>query len=302
MVFMNPKNIPLFERAIATPIKIIVLVSLLSFNSFSTTLAQVRTIADPYPLDGIVDKQGEPVVVDRNLPGLWKFKDDQASVFVQGAKELRKPLNACACLAVGPTGELYVGDSATREIYEVDDAGKFTALTGGLIGVPVDLVVAADGTLYIADLERRCVWKWDRETEKLPSVYLEKANARGLALDDQNRLWVVSQNPQQLVLYDSDGKAEVLVSERKMNFPHQIVLDSQGNAWISDNYSKAIWKFSSDNKLEKAIESDLLQSPVGLFWYKEELAIVDPHAATVFLADKQNKLRVWLNVKKSNDE
>lgn len=261
-----------------------------------------RAYTNVYPLDGVVDSSGAVWVVDRNLPGVWKYESGELKVAVEGSKRIREPLNACRCLAVSPSGTLFVGDTSTREVYERNAEGKLDKTVMGMIGIPVDLAFSQDGTLYIADLEKRAVWRLAKDSQS-PEVFLPKANPRGLFVDSQNRLWVVSQNTEQIVRYSESGEATTIVSERKMQFPHQIVVDSTGTAWVSDGYKKCIWKIEDGKQPEVAITSDLLKNPVGLFLVPEakgetKLGIVDPHAMTVFRASLSGQLESWFEIKK----
>lgn len=262
-----------------------------------------RSVTAVYPLDGVSTSADGALIVDRNLPGLWKFSlasdQPQGEVLVQGSPQYRKPLNSPRCVAMGPGGEIYLGDTATREVYRVAADGSTEPLTGGMIGVPVDLAVDSKGTLYIADLERRAVWRWDPAGGGKPEVWLAKANARGLAVDSQDRVWVLSQNAAQLLRYNADGQETVIVDQRIFNFPHNVCVEENGVAWVSDGYAKTVWKVEEGKPPVRAIESPLLQNPVGLFWHEGRLAIVDPHAAAVFrLSEDRTQLEPWFAVNK----
>lgn len=257
-----------------------------------------RPYTGVYPLDAVADASGTVYVVDRNLPGVWRYRDGQATVFVQGNRRYRQAMNASRCLALSPQGELFVGDTATRDVYRIDDQGQFTATLDGLIGIPMDLAFASDGTLYIADLERRAVWR-KKPGDGKPEPFLPKANARGVFVDAKDRLWVVSQNVRdQLLRYEADGSGEkVIVSEPTFEFPHQVVVDTQGTAWVSDGYKRGVWKVSEDGKAELAVASNGLQNPVGLFLVDDRPAIVDSHAMAVFKMTADGGVEPWFQIK-----
>jgi sugar lactone lactonase YvrE len=294
---------PNFTGKSVFPLKIIVFAYLIIaclFNPASNVLAQStpRERTAVYPLDGVRLDNGNVYIVDRNLPGVWQRSGDALSVFVQGNRSFRKPLNAVRCIAAGRDGELYVGDSATREIYRIASDGTTQPLTNGLIGVPVDLAVSAEGTLYVADLERRAVWSWNPGKDEKPEVLYPKANARGLTVDNKDRLWILSQNAEQLVRYDKDGMATTIVSSRVFEFAHNVIVDDDDTAWVSDGYAKAIWKVPNGGPPIKQISSELLQNPVGLFRNEDKIAIVDPHAMTVFQATREGAVEVWFKIEK----
>lgn len=249
----------------------------------------------PYPLDAVVTKDGTVLIVDRNLPGIWKKTDAGLSVFVQGSKRLREPLNACRCLALTADDALIVGDSATRDVYRIDAAGKPEAITGGKIGIPVDLAVSSDGTIYVADLETRSVLKIAAGTKEPTSF--AKLNARGISLDATGNLWVVTQDTEQLVKVDASGKAEAIVKERVFNFPHQVSVNAAGEAFVTDGYEKAVWKVAPGKAPEKWFQGEPLVNPVGTTWAGDKLIVVDPRASTLFQFDAEAKISPWIEVR-----
>ena len=82
-----------------------------------------------YPLSIAVAKSGTIYLADRDLPGVWKLEGGVLSVFFEGSKKFRTPLNAVRCVAVDREGKIWAGDSSTRDIYRLDDRGQATGLT-----------------------------------------------------------------------------------------------------------------------------------------------------------------------------
>jgi sugar lactone lactonase YvrE len=257
------------------------------------TASGTRPASAVYPLDGAVDHQGSVWIVDRNKPGVWRFQGDSLELVITGEKKFRKPLNAVRCIAISPSGELTVGDPATREIYRRNEQGEMVPTTGGLIGIPVDLAYASDGTLYIADVERRVIWKQSSASDK-PTVFAS-VNPRGLFVDSKERLWVVTQDEKQVLRYDSSGTQEAIVSERLFEFPHQIVVDSQDRAWVTDGYKKGVWMIPPGAAPTLAYSGEPFQNPVGLFLIEDTPAIVDPHAQQVFRL-RDGKIDPWIRI------
>jgi streptogramin lyase len=251
--------------------------------------------AATYPLDAVASPDGTLFVVDRNLPGVWRKSAEGQSVFVQGSKKFREPLNAPRCLALTNAGELIVGDSATRDLYKINAEGKPEAITGGKIGIPMDLAIAADGTIYIADLETRTVLKLTPNS-KDPELFA-KLNARGLCLDAKGNLWVVTQDNEQLVKVTPDAKTEVIVGTRQFDFPHQVAVNAAGDAFVTDGYGKAIWKVSAGQTPQKVIQGEPLINPVVISLMGNELLITDPRAAKVFKWDGSNAPSLLMEVK-----
>jgi sugar lactone lactonase YvrE len=216
-------------------------------------------------------------------------------LIIEGAKKFRQPLNASRCIALDPAGVLYVGDPATREVYRRSESGDMKPTVSGIIGIPMDLAFSKDGTMYVADVERRVLWKKGVGEDK-PTVFAD-VNPRGVFVDAQDRIWVVSQNEQQLLRFDTSGAKEVIVGERTFEFPHQVVVDSSGTAWVTDGYKKALWQIKPGEKPTIAYSGSPLQNPVGLFLVDDKPVIVDPHVQSVFKW-AGDKPELWFRIEK----
>lgn len=246
-----------------------------------------------YPLDTVVSPDGTAYVVDRNLPGVWRRRGEVLEVFVQGSKRYREPLNAARSIAIDLSGKILVGDSSTREIYRIDDDGKPQPLTGGAIGIPMDIAVRADGSLMVADLETRALLRVSADGKEVKQV--ARVNPRGVFVDSQDRVWVVSQDPQQLQIVSDDGQSKAIVAKQTFEFPHQVVVNSRGEAFVSDGYKKAVWKVVEGSAPEVIVSGAPLDNPVGLALVDDEVVITDPRARQVFRL-KDGKCEPWFEI------
>ena len=265
---------------------------LLMLGGFQTSRGQAQeaTALAPYPLDAVINQQGAMLIVDRNLPGLWKLQDQKLSVFVKGPKKFREPMNAIRAIALDHEGKLLVSDTATRDIYRVAEDGTATPITGGAIGIPMDIAVKSDGTIYVADLQLRKLLRIPVGTKKVEEV--ADCNPRGVFVDSANKVWIVSQDAQQLLILGDDGQKEVVVSSRVFEFPHQVVVNSQGEAFVSDGYKKAIWKVVRGQQPQIVVQGAPLDNPVGLTLHEDQVIITDSRAAKVFKLAADGKLEV----------
>jgi len=250
-----------------------------------------------YPIDVAVAPSGDIYLADRNLPGVWKLTGGKLSVYIQGSKKFRTPLNAVRCLAIDASGKLLAGDTATRDVYRFDDEGKPVPLAGGSVGMPMGIVADAKGEfLLVSDLERHCIWKvpaMGGEPVKLADVSAPTA----LALDGDGRLWVVSRGENAMYRVAPDGKVETIVAGREFLFPNAIALDAEGTAYVTDGYAKAIYKVKVGNSpdaaeptIEKWVEGEPLVNPVGMAWQGNSLLVIDPRAKALFRIDKEGKI------------
>lgn len=246
--------------------------------------------AEPeYPLAVATSDESVIFLADRNLPGIWKLDGDNLSVYFQAAKKFRTPLNAVRCVAFDHQGKLLAGDSATRDVYRFDDAGQPVALTKGAIGIPMSIAVTKAGDLYVADLEVHVIWKVPAAGGE-PTKFAEVPAPRGLALDAEERLWVVSHGKDQLLRLDASGKSEPVVKGRPFQFPHQVALDADQNAYVTDGYAKAVWKVTLGAEPKKVVEGEPLVNPVGIARRGANFLIVDPRAKALFQLDASGKL------------
>ena len=243
--------------------------------------AECRAAEMQYPLSVVADEKGVVYVADRTLPGIWKIVDGKAEVFFQASKKFRTPLNAVRCVALDEKGRLLAGDSATRDVYRFDESGKPQPLTGGHIGIPMAITVGPDGTLFVADLETHRIWKVASEGGE-PVELTAVPAPRGLTIDAENRLWVVSHGPDHLLRVWPDGRVETIVKGRVFEFAHNVVLDEKQTAYVSDGYAKAIWKVSPNGEAAKWVSGDPLRNPVGLAWRGKNLLVADPRAKAIF--------------------
>ncbi len=250
-----------------------------------------------YPLAVTATPDGIIYVADRNLPGIWKVENGQKSVFFQGSKKFRTPLNAVRCLAIDHQGKLLAGDSSTREVYRFDDAGQPQPLTKGWIGIPMAIAVATDGTIYTADLELHRIWKMPTEGSAMPTEFAIINSPRGLTIDSEGNLWVLSTSSKdgQIQKVTPEGKVEPFIKGDPFNLPHNIVRMDDGTMYVTDNYEHAVWKVNVDATSEKFVSGPPLDRPVGLCRNGDSLLIADPHIRTIFSLALDKTLTVLSN-------
>lgn len=249
-----------------------------------------------YPL--AIATHGDTIyLADLTLPGVWKAADGKLSVYFQASKKFRTPLNAPRCLAVDGQGRLYVGDSATREVYRFDSQDQPQPLTSGTIGIPMGIAITPDGDLLVSDLEVHRIWKVNLSEGKktVTEKYADVAAPSGICLDKQQRLWVVSRGTNALYRVAPDKEVEVIVSGREFEFPNDVAIGADEAAYISDGYAKAVWRLPADGKPEKWVSGEPLVNPVGVARQGNKLLVVDPRAKAVFQIDADAKVSALLH-------
>ena len=243
-----------------------------------------------YPLTAVASRDGSKLfIADVNQPGIWTLTDGKLSLFFQASKKFQTPLNRVRCVALDQNGRLLAGDTSTREIYRFDDEGHPHPLTKGDIGMPMDLAVDPDGNIFVTDLELHWIWKIPAGANKAQK-FAEVPAPRGLTIDADKNLWVVSQGKNQVVRVTPDAKVETVVEGRPFQFPNEIELGKDKTAYVTDGYSKAVWKIPPGGKPAKLVEGEPLQNPVGLTWQGDTLLVIDPRAKAVFAISADGKL------------
>ena len=238
-----------------------------------------------YPVGIVVRGEQDIFVADLEVHGIWKIEGTTLQMFFQGQKEFRTPLNRPRALAIDGEGRLLAGCSATREVYRFNAADQPEPLTTGGIGNPIDIAVNQAGELLVSDLELHCIWKVPSAGGK-PEKFVDLQAPRGLSIDAEDRLWVVSHGEKaSLVRVSPDKQIETIVPGRAFRFAHDVTVDKEGTAYVSDGYATTIWKVGADGKPVAWAQGDPLKSPTGLAWLGESLLVVDPMACAVFQID-----------------
>ncbi len=253
------------------------------------TNRQIQAQEVQYPLS-IAVKDSTIMLADRNVPGIWKLEDGKATAYFVGSKKFRTPLNAVRCVEFDSDGKLLAGDSSTREVYRFDDEGKPVPLTDGGIGIAMDIAINKAGDLFVTDLEIQRVMKVPKAGGK-PEEVTEISGCRGLFVDKEDHLWVVSTTKNQLYRISPDGKEEIVAPDRPFEFPHTVVVDDDLTAYVCDGYAKTIWKIPRGGKPEAWIKGEPFVNPVGMAIQGETIYVVDPRAVAVFEIDREGKIK-----------
>jgi sugar lactone lactonase YvrE len=248
----------------------------------------------PYPL-AVAGMGGKLYVADRANASVWLVEGGAAKPFFSGSPKFRTPLNAVRCVAMASDGTLYAGDSSTRDVYRFDETTKPIALTGGKIGIPMDIAIGSGGELYVADLELHTIFRVDTKTGTAQS-FVNVPAPRGIAIDSQNQLLVVSHGKSPLLRIKADKTVEAVVEEPLFQFAHQVRVNAGGDAFVSDGYGKCIWRVPASGKPTKLDSGDKLVNPVGLHLEGDSLWIADPRASALFRWDLRNPTSETLEV------
>jgi len=278
-------RLAVFRLDVARATTSLLAIAALLFAVVPAARAQAPT-SPLYPVAVAVASDGARYVVDRDLPGVWKIVDGQATIFHQGSKKNREPLNAPRSIAVDAQGRVLVGDSAACNVFIVTGDGTATAVSSQRIGIPMALAIEPSGALMIADLESHSVFKLTLgDTPAAPEVVTRIRAPRGLAFDPQGRLWIVSGYQDPIRRLEADGSVTTVVAGMPLPYPASIAVTSEGTVLVSDSYQKAIVKIAADGKIESWVEGDPLVYPVGLALAADGLIVSDSKGAKLHRVD-----------------
>lgn len=240
-----------------------------------------------YPL-GVAVLDDAVFAVDLDLPGVWK-SGEKLELFARGSNLLRKPMNRPRCVINHPDGGVLVGDSATREIYWIQEAGADPKpLTDGYLGIAMAMTLDAEGKmLYVGDAEKRATFRLPIEGGKPELV--ARVNARGLAFDQEGNLWAVTPDDAAVQKIDVESKeVEEVVTGRPFQYPNGLCWAGD-HGYVTDGYGKCIWKFTADGQTEKWHQGEPLVGPVGIAVTDDSLFVADPKQKQVYQFDRNSK-------------
>jgi sugar lactone lactonase YvrE len=113
---------------------------------------------------------------------------------------------------------------------------------------------------------------------------------RGIAVDKQDRIWVLSSVGDSLVRFGVDKSKETVLKGTPFEFPNQLALDPGGRAVLCDNYAGAVWSVSEGKEPEKLVSGEPLNKPVGIVCVEDGFLVADPHAKAIFHLSLDGKM------------
>lgn len=273
--------------------------------------ADAAKVEFDYPIFLAVGPDRAVYVSDQNVPAIYKIgADGKVATVYKGKKQYRTPLYRPRGIAVDKDGSLIVCDPATMDVFRVLPDGKAIPLTGKKVKLlngiettmgdvfiqPEGVAIARDGTIYISDLRLRAVYRIGKDNK--PVKLADVPAPRGLALDKDGSLLVLSHSDAQLRRVTTDGKVAIVVGGRPFGFPMSICVRADGNYVVTDNYSKSLWLVTPQGKAEKLVEGEPLKNPTSVALDTDgSLVVADPHKQKVFVVSPTKQVTVKAEAK-----
>ena len=177
-------------------------------------------------------------------------------------------------IAVDASGNVYVADTYNDRIRKITPGGNVSTVAGAGLGYadgpaisalfdsPCGIVVAADGTLIVADTGNQRLRKIaNGEVTTLPFAFSDEANPAdlrkpiGLALTPDSFLYVTELDRARVVQIAPDGRARVLTggspgyfdgsADARFNQVSGVAIDRRGDLYIADSGNYLVRKISS---------------------------------------------------------
>jgi len=161
---------------------------------------------------------------------------------------------------------------------------------------PVDIAFDLEGHYYIAGFGTSNIIKFNANGEPLSNwkgsftKKLEKPVALGYF---KEKIYAVDFGRDEIFIFDLNGKILQTIGGSgnepgKFHGPAGISFDELGNFYISDSGNNRIQKFNSSGLFEiqfSGNELNLLKNPAGLFYYKNQIYVVDKDNVRVLVFD-----------------
>jgi DNA-binding beta-propeller fold protein YncE len=248
------------------------------------------------------------VEVLRSDKDLGKTGVENALFGEESKNSLTRPYG-CATDAEGriyatDVGRVFVFDEKNRKLSFIGDEAST-----GKLAVPLGIAVSHDGKVYVADSARKRVFVYDSKWDFL-TAFGKKGDLEsptGIALDEKRgRLYVANTRKHNVMVYAlADGKLLKTIGGRggdpgKFNYPTNIVLDNEGNIYVTDTGNFRIQVFDPDGKHLRTIGSigdkpGNFARPKGIALDSEgNLYVVDTEFNNIQVFNKKGDLLIYV--------
>lgn len=203
----------------------------------------------------IVDKQARIQVFDRDGQYLREWRTP--------IWETGKPTG----LSIDRQGRLLVADTHYYRVLIYSPDGELLQTIGGEMGAQqgqfeyvTDVVQDSEGNYYISQYgpddfvqkytpDGRFVLRWGGHGYE-PGQFMRP---QGLAIDEQDRIWVADAGNHRIQVFDTEGQLERVWGEHgteagQLSYPYGIDFDAQGHLYVCEYGNHRIQKFTRDGE------------------------------------------------------
>lgn len=176
-------------------------------------------------------------------------------------------------IAVGPSGRLYVSDTAARRVFAFDRDRRTMGFVGegktGRLAKPVGVAVDAQGMVFVADATLKRIFGYGPDGELAIALGHdgELENPSGLAIDrSAGLLYAADAGKHQVLCYAIRTGAVVRTIGKRggevgeFNYPTNLSVDREGRLYVADTLNFRIQIFDRDGRAVRAF-GELGDSP-----------------------------------------
>lgn len=216
-----------------------------------------------YPRAITADPDGSILVVDK-AGRVQRFADDGTYISEWRMPEIKqgKPVG----LTVHPDGRVFVADTHYHRVLifnrEGDVVGSFGSKgTGdGQFRLPTDVAVDAQGYIYVSEYQGNDrITKWTPDLQFVEVIGAEPIDGKrlarpaGMAIDDEQTLWVADACNHRLVRFTLDGKVLSTVGRfgrgaGELRYPYDIDVSPEGTIFVCEYGGDRLQWFSKDGR------------------------------------------------------
>ena len=256
---------------------------------------RVKPIGKPY---GVTTGRGKIYVADSgiNTVEIIDLKN-KTFEYLKGDKnigKLRKPIN----LTLDTSGNLYVVDTARKEILMYDAEGNFVRTYGKELQMkPVDVAVDND-SIYALDLTNNEIKVINRKSGEM-----ERSIGKGdlsiptnMTIDSKGFLYVTNVGHGNVTKFDRDGNLLATIGKLGNLFgefarPRGVAVDSQGRMYVADAQFYNVQVFNENGRLlmffgDPGLTPGSMNLPADIATSKENLDYFQQLAAPGFMLEE----------------
>jgi sugar lactone lactonase YvrE len=215
------------------------------------------------------DGQGNLFVTSYVCPGGALYKITAAGVVSQYGTGLCHPDG----VAIGPNGDLFVGDRGTQRIMRVPAAGGAASVFATGVGIPLGVAFDQTGTLFVADYNTGTISSVHPNGVVNPFAN-GLTNPAGLAFDQQNRLYVADFGANRIVRLDNSSAPVPIANVSQVR---GVTIDTAGNLFALSRSTGIVYKITPAGQISTFVDlPDGDEGYIGL--------ISDPTTGNLFVS------------------
>ena len=210
------------------------------------------------PTDMAIDKEGNKYVVDSENHRIQKFTKNGIFItkwgkYGQGDGEFMLPTG----IAINSDGDVYIADEKNHRIQKFTSSGVYLSQWGSYgtyeyeFKNPKNIAIDSHDNIYVVDKYNKRIQKYNKSGNYIKSWYVDYPNAIGIN-QSTDEIYVASSD-YEIIKFNADGE-ELLkwgtkgTDDGEFENQSDITVDTNGNVFVSDLFSKDVQKFTHNGQ------------------------------------------------------